>query len=164
STVLESSFIGNIGIGQLNQDAGIASSQANLVLITVGINVEGEGFQSVGIYSAKALTGNTLVVEGGSRSNSIQNSFANATAIVQVNQNTGALNQQLNVTALSIGSFIGGSFVALGDSGLAGVAADNQFTSLNAGPRSDTIDASFSGFRGVAQITQSSGDGNSITN
>ena len=164
ATVLDASFTANRGIGQLNQDTGIASNQANVVLITLIAGAESDGVQMISHAGTSAITGNTLVVEGGSRSNLIRNSFADSAGLFQVNQNAGALNQQLNFMALSVGNFVGTSIVALADTSLDGVAAGNDFTMRNAGPRSDTIDGSFSGFRGVAQITQSSGDGNAIMN
>jgi len=163
ATLLDGSFVAGVGISQMNQDAGVATNQANLVLITLGQGT-GDWFQSISINTRQDVTGNTLVVEGGSRSNTIQNSFANAGGLVQINQNSGALNQQLNVAVVNIGSFVGTGAVGLSDGSLSGYAANNQLTYNNAGPRSDIIDGSFSGFRGVAQISQSSGDGNAVTN
>jgi hypothetical protein len=162
-TLLQDSFVGHRGIGQLNQDVGTASNQANLLLIawTEGT---GNGFQWTELVGTQETTGNSLVVQGGSRSNEIANSFGDGRGLVQVNQNAGALNQQRNIAGVNIGSFVGTFAASLTEANLAGVAAGNSYTADAGVPRRDVIDGSFAGFRGVAQVTQSSGDGNAITN
>jgi len=49
-----------------------------------------------------------------------------------------------------------------GDADLGGTIADNSVSS--GGNRSDIITDSFTGFRGIAQVNQSSGDLNIVTN
>ncbi|MGH7004093.1 MAG: hypothetical protein ACREIP_09100 [Alphaproteobacteria bacterium] len=163
STLVDNSYIGSRGIHQLNQDAGRASNQANMLLLTLGAGA-GNVFQDSVILAAHTITGNTLTLEGGSRTNTIQNSFDNAQGYIQVNQNSGTLNAQANIGIVSLGAGVGNAFVVMSDTTLGGVVSNNTFNTNDTTPKSDVINGGFNGFRGVAQITQSSGDGNAITN
>jgi hypothetical protein len=58
----------------------------------------------------------------------------------------------------------GSGFVALEDSSLGKVNTGNKLISGLPGPKSDVITGSFAGFRGLAQVSQSAGDLNSISN
>ena len=87
----------------------------------------------------------------------------NAQGYFQVNQNSGNLNAQLNVGAVSLGAGLGDAFAILNDSSLGGVVSNNTYNTTNTTSKADAINGGFDGFRGVAQITQSSGDGNAVS-
>lgn len=162
-TLIESSGADTRGIVQINQDVGAASNQANMLLLTLGAGA-GNTFQDSNTYAARAVTGNTLTVEGGQRINLIQNSFNNAQGYVQINQNSGNLNAQLNIGNVSLAAGLGNGFAMLNDTSLAGVVVNNTYNTTDTTTKADVINGGFDGFRGVAQITQASGDGNAIGN
>ena len=162
-TTLDSSGVGTRGIIQINQDAGAAANQANMLLLTLGAGA-GNVFQDANIYAAQSITGNTLTLEGGQRINLIQNSFNNAQGYLQVNQNSGNLNAQLNVGSVNLGAGLGNAFAVLNDTTLGSVVSNNTYNTANTTSKADVINGGFDGFRGVAQISQSSGDGNAVVN
>ena len=125
ATMLDNSVVGTLGIGQVNQDAGVASNQANLLLLTSSTGGTGDVFHDYNLIAHRVITGNTLTLEGGSRTNTIQNSFNNAQGYFQVNQNTGNLNAQANVGVVSIGAGAGTAFAIINDKTLAGYTAGN---------------------------------------
>lgn len=164
ATMLDNSVVGTLGIGQVNQDAGVASNQANLLLLTSSTGGTGDVFHDYNLIAHRVITGNTLTLEGGSRTNTIQNSFNNAQGYFQVNQNTGNLNAQANVGVVSIGAGAGTAFAIINDKTLAGYTTGNTVADAGTTSKADIINGGFDGFRGISQITQSSGDANAITN
>jgi hypothetical protein len=68
----------------------------------------------------------------------------------------------VNVVVLGIGVALGPDVVALGDAALGETIADNSATGSS--NRADIITDSFAGFRGIAQVNQSSGDLNVVGN
>src|SRR5262249_15177424 len=108
---------------------------------------------------------NMLITSGGSSEDRITNSFSGTTGLVAVNQSAGSFNQQVNVMAIGLGATIGPGDL-LGDSALATVSGASSNSLQQGAPRasSDVIDNSFTGFSGIAQVSQSAGDLNVIGN
>jgi hypothetical protein len=148
------------GILSINQASGNLNNQANVRVLAF---TDGEGvLYDLSLATSARSIKNTVISYGGEYENRISNSFGGAVGIVGVNQSAGSLNQQVNVVVLGIGVALGPEVVALGDADLGGTIADNSVSS--GGNRSDIITDSFTGFRGIAQVNQSSGDLNIVTN
>lgn len=156
-------FHGNQGIIMLNQESGNLNSQANVRALALA---DGGGmFQDLGAWRSAVLIGNTVTTNGGQRENRIESSFGGTAGLVGVNQSAGNLNQQANILVMGIGLGRDASLLSVGDSDLQAVSADN--TLVKNGPEAshtDSITGSFAGFRGIAQISQTSGDLNNVGN
>lgn len=160
SSVIQNSFRDNQGIVMLNQESGNLNNQANvrvLALVEAGAPV-----QDLGLVGAARRTDNTVIISGGERKDQITNSFGGAGGIVGANQSAGNLNQQANVLVLGIG--VGPEVLALGEATLGEVSANNTLKQGLVGSRAEIITEAFGSFRGIAQVSQSSGDLNVIRN
>lgn len=158
--VVRDSFQNNRGIIGANQNTGNLNNQANVQVIA---HVSGGPTIRLGEATVEQrLVDNTIVTSGAVRQDLIENSFGGTVGIVGVNQSAGNLNNQANVVALTIGKGIG--VVALEDSTLGKVNIGNKLIRGPAGPKSDVIVGSFAGFRGLAQVSQSAGDLNQVSN
>ncbi len=159
--LIQDSFRDNRGIVSVNQEAGNLNNQANVRVLTF---VEGGSLvQDLELWGASQRVGNTLNTSGGVREDRMVNSFGGTVGIAGANQSAGSLNQQANVLVLGIGVALGPEVMALGDSTLGDISADNTLEGPG-GPRTDVIIDSFTGFRGIAQVNQSAGDLNVVRN
>lgn len=156
----------NAGIVTINQDAGNMTNQANIIAIAFGAQA-GEVLLT-DVWGTQELTGNSATVrDSGPRETRIEDSFHGTTGIVAVNQSAGNFNQQVNALAVAVGFSVGPEFVALGDStlGALGTEADNALVEEGTqGPRTQGVADSFSGFHGIAQVNQTTGDLNRVAN
>jgi hypothetical protein len=160
TSIVQGTFVDGRGILSINQASGNLNNQANVRVLAF---TDGEGvLYDLSLATSARSIKNTVISYGGEYENRISNSFGGAVGIVGVNQSAGSLNQQVNVVVLGIGVALGPEVVALGDADLGGTIADNSVSS--GGNRSDIITDSFTGFRGIAQVNQSSGDLNIVTN
>jgi hypothetical protein len=160
TSIMQDTFRDGRGILSINQASGNLNNQANVRVLAF---TDGEGvLYDLSLATSARSIKNTVISYGGEYENRISNSFGGAVGIVGVNQSAGSLNQQVNVVVLGIGVALGPEVVALGDADLGGTIADNSVSS--GGNRSDIITDSFTGFRGIAQVNQSSGDLNIVTN
>ena len=160
TSIVQGTFADGRGILSINQASGNLNNQANVRVLAFA---EGEGLlYDLSLATSARSIKNTVISYGGNYEDRISNSFGGAVGIVGVNQSAGSLNQQVNVVVLGIGVALGPEVVALGDADLGGTIADNSVSS--GGNRSDIITDSFTGFRGIAQVNQSSGDLNIVTN
>jgi hypothetical protein len=158
--IVRDSFQGNRGIIGANQNSGNLNNQANVHVIAH--NSGGPTIQLGHAAIDQQLVGNTIVTSGAAREDRIQDSFGGTVGIVGINQSAGNLNNQANVIVITLG--IGSEFVPLEDSSLGAVNTGNKLIPGPPGPKSDVILDSFSGFRGLAQVSQSAGDLNSVSN
>jgi hypothetical protein len=161
-TLIQDSFQDNRGIVNVNQEAGNLNNQANVRVLAV-VAAEGvvQGFDLTG---SVRQTNNILITSGGARENRIIHSFGGTVGIVGANQSSGNLNQQANILLLGIGQALGPEAVVLGDASLGETKTNNTVQRDLQGPRTDLLTDSFTGFRGIAQVSQSSGDLNTISN
>jgi hypothetical protein len=160
TSILQGTFQDGRGILSINQASGNINNQANVRVLAIG---DGDvPLQDYSLAISSRSIKNTVISTGGEYENRITNSFGGGVGIVGVNQAAGSLNQQLNVLVLGIGVALGPDVVALGDADLGGTTAENSVSS--GGHRADIITDSFTGFRGIAQVNQSSGDLNIVGN
>ena len=160
TSIMQGTFRDGRGILSINQASGNINNQANVRVLAFA---DGEGlFQDISLAVSARSIKNTVISYVGDYEDRISNSFGGAVGIVGVNQSAGSLNQQVNVVVLGIGVALGPDVVTLGDAALGETIADNNVSS--GGNRSDIITDSFTGFRGIAQVNQSSGDLNILGN
>lgn len=153
------------GIQMINQDAGNANSQANMATLSLtdGTNT----LTASGAFGEQILLNNSVTSTGGSLSTEIIDSFNDSTGYVAINQAAGAVNQQLNLLALSLGEDMGASNAELlGDSALSHISiSEGNILDLEEDPtRHMVIEDSFNGFQGVAQVNQTAGHFNQVSN
>lgn len=179
---MRGSFTGARGVANVNQNAGANSAQQNAVAIAY---VEGCGCEvkySYGDGDANAVAANAGRVVGNSSANgeysrhhgrrghddgtsasaAMAGSFGGATGIAQVNQNAGANSLQQNATAVAYTDNLAGTRSQNRD---AWAIAGNVGTVTGSGNSSDdyrhtargSIDGSFAGFTGVANVNQNVG-------
>jgi hypothetical protein len=160
---VEASFRGNTGIMSANQAAGTLNQQANVQVIAIGPGGE-TSLVTASSSGAADVIGNAIVTKDGERQTLIMNSFGGSTGLTAINQSAGHLNQQSNVATIAVGIGLSGEALALGDSDLEALSSDNTADISGEHNRSDAITGSFGGYKGVAQVTQSSGDGNIVRN
>ncbi|TKB95666.1 MAG: hypothetical protein E8D41_00475 [Nitrospira sp.] len=158
--IVRDSFQNNRGIIGANQNSGNLNNQANVHVIAH--NSVGPTIQLEHAAIEQRLEENTIVTSGTAREDRIQDSFGGTVGIVGINQSAGNLNNQANVIVITLG--MGSEFVPLEDSSLGAVNSGNKLIPGPPGPKSDVILDSFAGFRGLAQVSQSAGDLNSVSN
>jgi len=160
-TQLTNSLWGNQGIVQVNQDAGIASNQQNVVAIAIGAGT-GTIPVGVGIFNQALNLNNTVTTGNVNRSNVIENILDGSVGIAQINQNSGTLNRNLNALGIAIGLSTG-SAVIINEASLAAAASGVQYNVDGPYQASSRI-SGITNFTGIAQIAQSAGDGNVVSN
>ena len=158
--VVRDSFQNNRGIIGANQNSGSLNNQANVQVIAHVS--DGPTIRLGEATVEQRLIDNTIITSGAARQDLIESSFGGTVGIVGINQSAGNLNNQANVVVLTLGT--GRGVVALEDSTLGKVNTGNKLIPGPTGPRSDVIVGSFAGFRGLAQVSQSAGDLNQISN
>lgn len=163
---IEQSLRDNVGIVSVNQNAGSVNNQANvrvLALVASASDLEAV-LHIVDIAGAGVRTGNTAVSAGATREDLLVSSFDGSVGIAGLNQAAGNLNQQANLLAVAFGhAGPPGEVVAMQDAALAEVGGDNVVDDRVAS-RTDLVADSFRGFRGLAQVTQVSGELNVVRN
>ena len=160
TATIQNSVFGNLGIVQINQDAGIASNQANMILIAVGT---GASVAEAALYLQISHENNTVYSGNVTRTNTIQNILDGSAGIVQINQNTGNTNTNLNFFALALGLTQGEAAASLSDATLSATGTGNQYTVQGTLTQTNTI-SGLSNYSGIAQIGQTNGDGNVAAN
>lgn len=165
-SVISNSLHDNRGIVSVNQNSGNVNNQLNLRVLNIlqaGPNL-GQIVQEAEAWGVTRRTDNTVIVNGGVRETRLANSVTGTIGIVGINQSSGSLNNQANVLVLALGTALDTGMALLGDSVLRDVNSGNVQTQGAPASRTETIVDSFTNFRGIAQVTQSSGDVNSIGN
>jgi len=166
AAVTASSVLGNVGVTQYNQDVGVGSNQANTISAAVAQNA---AFIEANNSSAQYNFNNSVTVNG-LRDQGTSNTADDAVGIihgagiagsvignigvVQVNQNAGVFNNQLN--SMSLAFSFANSAVALAESDLGQWNSGGQATETNTS-RIAAINNSVNGNVGVVMGNQSSG-------
>jgi hypothetical protein len=155
------------GVFGINQEAGNMNQQANIRSIVVVDAGGGPGIIHLDVNTTQEMTDNHLLLRNtGPREVSIANSFNDSSGIVGINQSAGNLNQQLGVVVVGVGFNVGPEVVQLGDAQLGQIGGDSDNTLTEEGvqgPRTNTLTDSFNGFSGIAQVSQTTGDMNRVT-
>ena len=147
------------GRNVVNMAAGDANVQQNAAAIALSPN----GVANVGLFTQQNLHQNSSAVPGLSVSGIGGNAFSNTAGALSINQTSGSGNTQVNGMAIGIGldiNVMSESMLSNMSTG-AGLAAREP----DGGTRSATIaDSAFTGSRGLVQVNQSAGSGNSTAN
>jgi hypothetical protein len=160
ATTIQDSIFNNIGIVQVNQDAGTASNQANIVQIVVA---SGAAIADSLLVVEVAHENNTVHSGNVTRTNTIHNVLDGSAGIVQINQNTGNTNTGVNALVIALGLAKGDVAISVSDAALYKTASGNQYTVEGTLTQTNTI-SGLSNFTGIAQIAQNNGDGNVAAN
>lgn len=150
---------GSRGRNVVNIAAGDANAQMNAAAIALNPN----GVASASVLTQQNLHANSGNPNGISMSGIAGNAFSNSVGALSINQTSGVSNAQINGVVIGIGldvNVMSESMLSNTTTG-AGLAAPE----LDGGTRSATIsDSAFSGSRGLVQVNQSAGSGNSTAN
>jgi hypothetical protein len=150
--------VGNIAV---NNSAGAGNAQANIAVISIGEELAGAAIASrqEGVQGFRATRGNQIAEIG-------DNAFRNASGIIAVNQSSGNGNIQANLVAIAVGNV---SEVSIDQ--LSRVSAPRDRSSNTAGNAEESgrqqsviADSAFIGARGIVQVNQLAGSGNSSAN
>lgn len=181
ATELETSFSGHRGLASVNQSAGVLTNQSNIRSIAIGAGAIAAAESEV----KGAIRDNSIEVSGGFREDVITGSFVDTRGIVGVNQASGIATSQTNSLALAVDTrslaalpgtaqssdpqglaevFVDVGAEALDDEALDASVSGNERQGDPELPRHERLTDSFSGFRGIAQVSQSAGDLNQISN
>ncbi len=151
------SINGNEGVIQLNQDVGNMVNQGNVA--SVSITSSETAFTDANAAATQYNAGNIsvttvpLAIDNFNKQALIQDSINGNSGIIHVNQNSGDMNNQLNITSAAFGE---GSVAALADSELGQFNTGNQVFDVNTQKR-DRILGSVNGNTGIVNVNQSSG-------
>jgi hypothetical protein len=150
---------GSRGRNVVNMAAGDANAQQNAAAIALSPN----GNASIGLFTQQNLHQNSSSSPGMSISGIGGNAFTNTMGALSINQTSGTGNAQVNGMAIGIGldvDVMSENMLSNMSTG-AGLAAREP----DDGTRSATIaDSAFTGSRGLVQVNQSAGSGNSTAN
>jgi len=164
SSRIENSFLRNQGLVSVNQDSGNMNNQANVRVIAFA---EGDAQVVLPGIDLSARSGDNEIISNGGmpHTDAIVGSFNDTTGIVGVNQSSGSLNQQANVVAIAVGLRTSPEVAILDEHDLDAVMPEPSADAVEpTEPRSETIMDSFANFRGIAQVSQSAGNENNISN
>jgi hypothetical protein len=156
------SFNGFSGIAQVNQAAGSMNNQGNVVAVAV----TNDAFSWALAHSQAAVEKvnyfNTHISYDDFLEDTIGFSFNGFSGIAQVNQAAGFMNNQDN--AASVAANLGGNgLVAVSDAFLTMTNTDNNYFA-DFGNRTASIQNSFNGAAGIAQVNQGPGSMNNQAN
>ncbi|MBI4753947.1 MAG: hypothetical protein HY778_00670 [Betaproteobacteria bacterium] len=143
----------------LNLSAGYSNIQANGAAIAIGageavVTAASHSVQTVLRPAAESATATATIAD---------EAFARAAGLLSINQTSGAGNAQANHVAIGMGT----DPETLAESQLSAVVSGSTPAGPGAGTRvreASVADTAFSGTRGLVQINQSAGSGNSTAN
>jgi hypothetical protein len=151
---------GSTGRIAVNTAAGNGSTQANIAAISVGptsASAALDSGQQVSMPSSIPLTS--------ARSEIGADAFRGASGLLSVNQSSGNANTQANLAAIAIGQLSEVSIDQLGHVSAAPAAPQAAGNAGGTPGRKAVIaDAAFASARGIVQVNQLAGSGNSTAN
>lgn len=162
TSAIESNALASVqGRAAVNIVAGDSNAQANNAALAAGLGVTSVHaytgiLQKMDLRQADAL-GVAHAVIG-------DQAFTNAAGLVSVNQASGVSNAQANTVAIGLGfeaAVVAESRLAVTTSGAASIDLDPARVRIRGASISDTA---FTGARGLVQVNQSAGSGNSTAN
>jgi len=152
---------GSTGRIAVNTAAGNGSTQANIAAVSVG---------GVSASSAIGSEQRALVLypvtRTGARSEIGADAFRGASGLISVNQSSGNGNTQANLAAIAAGQIPEISIEQLAHVGAAPPATQQAAGEAGGMPGKNAViaDSAFAGARGIVQINQLAGSGNSTAN
>jgi hypothetical protein len=152
---------GSTGRIAVNTAAGNGSTQANIAAVSVG----GASTSST-IGSEQQASVPYPVMRTGARSEIGADAFRGATGLISVNQSSGHGNTQANLAAIAVGQIPEVSIEQLAHVGAAPAAAQQAAGNAGGTPGQNAViaDSAFAGARGIVQVNQLAGSGNSTAN
>lgn len=159
----EAAIMRNTGIVQFNQDVGNMVNQGNVVAAAVSVadsafsNAEASGMQKLKWNSSTTIVPFNFDPAGDpgiDKAATILGSINENQGIIQVNQNTGDMNNQLNAASIALAD--PGAVVALAESDLGQFNIGNSVEDRNTF-KLDSVTDSVNNNSGVINVNQSSG-------
>jgi hypothetical protein len=167
--IVSGSGNGSQGIMALNQDAGPGgATQANVVVVALSTGPDAAALarllaeqvyinENPAPIAAASLAPDMAVL-------AIVDSYKGGSGIAQINQSAGEGNIQRNVTLIAA-ALGGGDAFAVSEADLASMGSLNRSANAASGQRGvATIGGSFTDFSGIAQVNQTIGTGNVVSN
>jgi hypothetical protein len=152
---------GSTGRIAVNTAAGNGSTQANIAAVSVGGTLT-----SSMIGSDQQVSIPSTITRSGARSEIGADAFRGASGLISVNQSSGNGNTQANLAAIAAGQIPEISIEQLAHVGAAPPAAQQAVGNAGATPGRNAViaDSAFAGARGIVQVNQLAGSGNSTAN
>jgi hypothetical protein len=167
--IVSGSANGSQGIMALNQDASLGgASQANMVVIAVSNGLNAAAIARLlaeQTYSeAPVSEQDPMVATPVTAALAIVDSYRGGSGIAQVNQNAGVGNVQRNATIIAA-ALGGGDAAAISEADLASTNSLGRAASVPSNTRGvAAVSGSFTDFSGIAQVNQTVGTGNLVSN
>jgi hypothetical protein len=152
---------GSTGRVAVNTAAGNGSTQANIAAISVG-----GASTSSAIGSEQQALVPYPVARIGARSEIGSDAFRGASGLISVNQSSGHANTQANLAAIVVGQMPEVSIEQLAHVSAAPATAQQATGNAGGTPGQNAViaDSAFAGARGIVQVNQLAGSGNSTAN
>lgn len=150
---------GSTGRIAVNAAAGNGSTQANIAAVSVG-----GASTSAAIGSEQQVSAAYPITLTSARSEIGADAFRGASGLISVNQSSGNANTQANLAAIAVGQMPEVSIEQLGH--VRAAPASQAASNAGASPRQNAViaDSAFAGARGIVQVNQLAGSGNSTAN
>jgi hypothetical protein len=167
--IVSGSGNGSQGIMALNQDAGPSgATQANIVVVALSSGPNASALARLlaeQVYVSETPTAASPTAEMPELAAlAIIDSYKGGSGIVQVNQSAGVGNVQRNATIIAA-ALGGGEALAVSEADLASLGSINRSTVAGATQRGlASVSGSFTDFSGIAQVNQTIGTGNLVSN
>jgi hypothetical protein len=167
--IVSGSANGSQGIMALNQDAGPGgATQANIVVVALSTGPNAAALARLlaeQVYEGTAPTPSpSAAVLPTLAALAIIDSYKGGSGIAQINQSAGEGNVQRNATLIAA-ALGGGDAFAVSETDLATLGTINRAANEATGQRGiASISGSFTDFSGIAQVNQTIGTGNVVSN
>lgn len=160
SLIGEGALAQGAGSLALNQSAGSGNAQANLAVLGLS-----EGALQLGVDSKQQAAPAFQGKHAAALAAIDARAFSGASGLIALNQAAGDGNMQVNLALVGVASWAELSIDQLGVANVAPApdGAPDTSTALRA-PRATIADSAFAGARGIVQVSQLAGAGNSTAN
>lgn len=161
SMINGSALSGIRGRFAVNMAAGDSNAQTNAAAIAIGLSDS-----SVGAYAgvAQRADARQVAMPGVATATIADRAFSNAIGMVSINQTSGAGNAQANTVAFGLGFEVGVVAESVLSATASGVAPAGSRGGVASSRSVSISDSAFEGSRGLFQVNQSAGSGNSTAN
>lgn len=160
NSVIDSNVLNGVsGRNAVNMASGDSNNQVNAAALAIDSN----GLANANVLTRQYQNTSASTLPNLSTSDIGDNAFANSSGAISINQTSGIGNTQANGIAIGIGQQVN----VMSESMLSNTTAEVGLSTseTDTGTRSATIsDSAFSGARGLVQVNQSAGSGNSTAN
>lgn len=145
----------------VNIAAGDSNAQTNAAAIAIGLSDT-----TAGAYAgvAQRADARQVAMPGVATASIADRAFTNAVGMVSINQTSGAGNAQANTVAFGMGFDVGVVAESVLSATASGVAPAGSRGGVASSRSVSIADTAFEGSRGLVQVNQSAGSGNSTAN